>query len=911
MTKIQRNLSTRFIWLVSALVTIAILTTTLTFVWYEMTQGRNLMEQQNTELAQLIAWNSSAALAFEDVEGAGSLLRSVGIQRGIIAAYLQQLDGQVFSAYSANHRLSELPKNALSEVVNQRQSVSLYLHGRLHTVAPIRVDGEIQGVVHLVNDQSQLHLLQDDFFRIVVLLLLFSIPVSWLLIRRVQHHFSVPIQELADTIAEVTHSQDYSVRVETYSHDELGRLGGAFNIMLEQLQKREQLIAQHQAELTSAVEQRTSALSETNQALSDANKALQLSNQQLEVAKDTAEVADHAKMAFLANMSHEIRTPMNAVYGLADLLALTQLDEIQKGYLSDLQISAQTLLELIDDVLDIAKIESGSLQLNRSSFALRDMLKRLETVLGHQARGKNLAFTIDCDAAIPNVLLGDSVRLMQILMNLVGNAIKFTAEGQVELTLKQVWEQTGQTRIKIAVQDTGIGIEKSNIARLFDAFKQADGSITRRFGGTGLGLTISQHLVERMGGHISVESEIGTGSSFQFELTFTKASESEISGLECDPESINEPHWIERCLKGIHLLLVEDVLMNQQVIKALLETRGARVSVADNGEQAVAWLRENHCDLVLMDLRMPVMDGYTATEHIRRRSGDDYLPIVALTAEATTDEKQRCLNIGMDGYLTKPVEVNRMISAIRALLPKASKKHLLVCDESTPCMGTVTASTPIPDYLAEFTWMNAELALKAHGGNLSLFSRVLNAGREHLPALYDNLRDWAEDDSQPGPERCQQLGELAHKLIGPLGAIGAFDLLTRVRALEQRCLRPSDHESASLIWFDEVKRLAASLAEVVVGLNQIPHEMAVSQANRSDSVMSTTELEENLQGLREHIISHRFEALEVIERLIREPLLETDHAEITRRLHAQIKRFKFDQGLETLDQLMAATVKEN
>jgi PAS domain S-box-containing protein len=410
--------------------------------------------------------------------------------------------------------------------------------------------------------------------------------------------------------------------------------------------------------------------SELNEAKELAEFATEIAEQaksKAERATRIAEDAVKAKQQFLSNMSHEIRTPMNAIIGFTKVVLKTELTEKQKEYLQAIKLSGDALIVLINDILDLAKVDAGKMHFEQTPFKMALSISSMLHLFETKIQEKNLELVKIYDTNIPAVLVGDPVRLHQIILNLVSNAVKFTSDGSITVNVKLVKEDEESVTIEFAVSDTGIGISESKIENIFENFQQATSGTSRLFGGTGLGLAIVKQLVEAQSGTISVSSNIGNGSTFSFTLNFLKTK------FEAESE-IQFPDF-EKDLKHIKVLVVEDIALNQLLMKTLLDDFGFERDIASNGRIAVEMLSKNAYDIILMDLQMPEMNGFEATEHIREIMKLS-IPIIALTADVTTVDLAKCKAVGMNDYIAKPVDERILYSKIIGLVKPTAIKEL-------------------------------------------------------------------------------------------------------------------------------------------------------------------------------------------------------------------------------------------
>jgi signal transduction histidine kinase/ActR/RegA family two-component response regulator len=622
----------------------ALILSSVSFLIYDLMSFRRQLSQDLMTQAEIIGFNSGAAMAFKDEAAATATLSALKAKDDIVAAALYSPEGKVFAHYSQGDK--RLPSSLPSA---SEESGYRFEGGYLQVFQKVTMNGERVGTLYMLSDMRQWNLRAKRYTGIIVIVVLICSSLALLLSSRLQKLISKPILHLEDTMRMVSTNKNYEIRAVRFYGDEIGRLIDGFNTMLSEIQLRDS-------------------------ALQRANNELQTSTHELEVeiihrkrtqdelltAKQAAEQASRAKSAFLANMSHELRTPLNAIIGYSEMLEEEVQDSGKISNVRDLQkiqAAGKHLLALINDVLDLSKIEAGKMQLHVEMFEIQDMIEEIVTTLTPAIAKNENAFQLRMPKEI-GTMRGDVTKVRQILLNLLSNACKFTDHGRISLDVDRL-RPAGQDWIRFRVGDTGIGISTEQQENLFQEFTQADISISRKYGGTGLGLAISHRFVQMMKGRILVESAPGQGSVFTVDLPVQAAAE-QIEAIQPE-DTVNSEASPEVKTGDDTILVIDDDMAVRDLMSRSLTKLGFRVVAASGGEEGLRLAKQLRPLVITLDVIMPDWDGWTVLNKLKADTDLAEIPVIMVTI---VDNEAMGLDLGASSYLVKPVDRERLVTLI-------------------------------------------------------------------------------------------------------------------------------------------------------------------------------------------------------------------------------------------------------
>ena len=754
-----------FLSTVSGVLALGLACTALVLNDYFMMRDAKIRQLQT--MAEMLGYNSSVGLLSMDRNACDDYLATMSKHPSIKRVCLYTADGVPLSVHPNSHFTPLERGNLAKSNYNDAKELEVF--------HPVFEKGNYVGGVLMQADTQDLYAQFYLNVMIAIKIMLVCIIASFLFSCWMQRWLSAPILTLAEAAQQIERESNYSIRVTATTRDEMAVLYESFNRMVEQIQSSNAKLEQANAGLEEAhafLEQRVSERTRELQEEVHHRADIQI---ELERAKNAAEAANRAKSDFLANMSHEIRTPLNAILGFASLMRDGSETEAERlDFLNTIQNGGQHLVGLVNDILDLSKIEAGQMEFDRVPTSPHQIIAEIMSVLRVRAQEKGLSLEYSWASSIPERISTDPGRLRQLLINLVGNAIKFTEHGGVRLVARL---DVDDEQLIIDVIDSGIGIPRQKLEAIFDPFSQADSSVTRRFGGTGLGLSICRHIAHALGGGVSVSSELGQGSVFTLHVA-TGSLEGVPLLTERDSDILDRKRGpvtgTRTKLPSARILAVDDGETNRKLIKLVLTRAGVYVETAENGQEGVDLALSQRFDLILMDMQMPVIDGYTATRQLR--AAGLTVPIVALTAHAMREDEERCLEAGCSNYLTKPIDSERLVSILASIL----ERH-----DELPGGADVTSVNP-DSLVVESSAIESDLPVEDNE-----FLEIVQDFVTRLKARLEQMWDAFLNRDLP------RLAELAHWLKGTGGTAG-FYTLTDAATLLESAVKAKDLEAIKI-----------------------------------------------------------------------------------------------------------------
>lgn len=876
-------------------IALVIVLASIMFVGREIIIVKNIILPDLAAQAKIIGRNCTAALTFGDVPAAEEILSSLNTVPNVLAAFIFDKNGALFAGFVKTSQTVEI----LSSMPEHHNAGIAIGPGMASILEPIQFKGTTIGHVQIRYDIKPII---QRFFLInvtmIILGLLIYATASFLYSRQLRS-ITDPILHLVETMEGITQDKDYSRRVPIVGPNEVATLADRFNDMVQTTQSWSQEIFSHRENLEKLVEERTRQWQEAIRKLrTELEERRRTENELRRKSEELASVSENLAQAlqfekrFLANVSHEIRTPLNAIIGFSNFALKTDLGPKQQEYLNKIQIAGNSLLAIINDILDFSKIEAGKLELENLDFCLDEVIRNTIAILSHRIHDKGLDFQLEMAADLPTSFVGDRRRLEQVLLNLLGNAVKFTETGAIELRVEQLECVDRRHHVAFSVRDTGIGMTRQEQERLFVPFTQADGSTTRRFGGTGLGLSISKRLVEMMGGKIGAESQSGLGSTFRFTVWFDAGQDRQTNPDKAPRprESRSEQLPQDQSASLQRILVAEDNDFNRQIAQELLESWGFAVDVAQNGREAVGKILNNppsHYALVLMDIQMPELDGFAATVEIRQDKRFADLPILAMTANAFPEDKTKASEAGMNDHVAKPIDP--------ASLQQTLRSHMKLFPRSSIDASVSPGIPPIPG-------IDVQAGKARLGNNQASYARLLLKFLGEAKGMIDELQ------SLMAAEDHEQIRFKTHSLKGLSGNMGMIEVFKRAELLE-KAGKEKDSSAMIRAWEELKASIELACGELIAVREILDRVVAESTSSLPAPARSSGELIESLGRLEEALRKQDFDAVELFAsiRVEWEPVL-APFPELE-ELNRKVLQYSFTEALSSLESLLRSLKK--